>query len=264
MNFDAFAQTAAQNLALRNLSVTYRTTHGDLPALGPLDLDVRDGEFLAVLGPSGCGKSTLLKILSGLLPVSSGAAYLGGECIEGPRKDVGIVFQQPTLLPWKTVLDNVLMPVKVMRTYDDLSRRQAQELLEMVGLSAYKSHYPHELSGGMQQRVGIARALIHKPKLLLMDEPFAALDALTRETIALDLQGIWERSKKTVILITHSIPEAVFMADRVLVLSGRPGRVIHTENIDLGRPRGIDSMKAPEFTDTCDRLRRLLAHRGTL
>ncbi|MDB5516458.1 MAG: transporter [Tardiphaga sp.] len=252
------APRGSANLSLQGVALTYATSRGPLDALGPLDLDVADGEFVAVLGPSGCGKSTLLRILSGLLPVSQGRAVLRGETIDRPRKDVGIVFQQPTLLPWKTVLENVLAPVRVMRIYSDTYRRQAEALLDMVGLSAFASHYPHELSGGMQQRVAIARGLLHDPKLLLMDEPFAALDALTRDQMTVELQTVWERSQKSVILITHSIPEAVFMADRVIVLSARPGRIIHTEHVKLPRPRGLDSMATAEFSAICDRLRRLL------
>ena len=245
-------------LSLRDLALTYSTSRGPLPALGPLSLDVGDGEFVAILGPSGCGKSTLLKILSGLLRPSQGEAQLGGSAIDKPRQDVGIVFQQPTLLPWKNVRENVLMPLKVLGTYSAKDRHKADDLLAMVGLGAFAEHYPHELSGGMQQRVGIARGLIHEPRLLLMDEPFAALDALTREQMIIELQSIWERTRKSVIFITHSIPEAAFMADRIVVLSPRPGRVTHIETVRLPRPRGIESMATPEFTAICDRLRRLL------
>jgi NitT/TauT family transport system ATP-binding protein len=248
-------------LSARNLSLIYETSQGPLAALGPLDLDVSDGELVAILGPSGCGKSTLLKIFSGLLQPTTGLAELAGTSIDAPRRDVGIVFQQPTLLPWKTVKENILMPVRVLGTYATQHEFKARELMEMVGLSNFGEHYPHELSGGMQQRVGIARALIHEPRLLLMDEPFAALDALTREQITFDLQDIWEGSKKAVVLITHSIPEAVLMADRVLVLSPRPGRIVHAEAVNLPRPRGLDSMKSPEFAEATDRLRRILTSR---
>jgi NitT/TauT family transport system ATP-binding protein len=249
-------------LSARNLSLVYETSQGPLAALGPLDLDVSDGEFVAILGPSGCGKSTLLKIFSGLLQPTTGLAELAGTSVDAPRRDVGIVFQQPTLLPWKTVKENILMPVRVLGTYATQHEFKARELMDMVGLSNFGEHYPHELSGGMQQRVGIARALIHEPRLLLMDEPFAALDALTREQITFDLQDIWENSKKAVVLITHSIPEAVLMADRVLVLSPRPGRIVHAETVNLPRPRGLDSMKSPEFAEATDRLRRILTSRA--
>ena len=254
--------TGKAKLSLRNLSLTYNTSRGPLPALGPLSFEVADGEFVAVLGPSGCGKSTLLKILSGLLRPSGGQALLDDGVIDKPRPDVGIVFQQPTLLPWKTVRENVLMPVRVLGTYSAELGRKAEDLLAMVGLGAFAEHYPHELSGGMQQRVAIARGLIHEPKLLLMDEPFAALDALTREQMIIELQSIWERTRKSVIFITHSIPEAAFMADRILVLSARPGRLVHVEQVSLPRPRGIESMAAPEFVAICDRLRRLFTQSG--
>lgn len=247
-------------LSLQDVSVTYRTSRGPLDALGPLSIDVADGEFVAILGPSGCGKSTLLKIISGLLPPSEGRAALNGAPITKPRQDVGIVFQQPTLLPWKTVIENVLAPIRVQRAYSPEAQRKADQLLEMVGLGGFARHYPHELSGGMKQRVAIARGLIHEPQLLLMDEPFAALDALTREQMTVELQEIFERTRKSVVLITHSIQEAVFMADRVIVLSTRPGRIIRTETIGLPRPRGLDTMALPEFTATCDRLRRLFTH----
>jgi NitT/TauT family transport system ATP-binding protein len=245
-------------LAARDLSLVYQTSQGPLPALGPLDFELANGEFLAVLGPSGCGKSTLLKIFSGLLKPTGGTALIDGASIDGPRSDVGMVFQQPTLLPWKNVRDNILMPTRVLKIYSERYALRAAELMEMVGVAAFAGHYPHELSGGMQQRVGIARALIHEPRLLLMDEPFAALDALTREQITLDLQDIWDATKKSVILITHSIAEAVLTADRVIVLSARPGRIVHSEKISLPRPRGLDSMKAPEFIEVTDKLRRML------
>jgi NitT/TauT family transport system ATP-binding protein len=254
---------AAANLSLRDLALTYATSRGDLPALGPLTLDIADGEFVAVLGPSGCGKSTLLKILSGLLPPSAGEALLGGSVVDKPRKDVGIVFQQPTLLPWKTVRENVLMPVRVLGIYSVEAAARCDALLQMVGLTQFAQHYPHELSGGMQQRVAIARGLVHEPKLLLMDEPFAALDALTRDQMTLELQTIWERTRKSVIFITHSIPEAAFLADRIIVLSNRPGRIVHVETLTLARPRGLDSMTTPEFVAVCDRLRRLFAKAET-
>jgi NitT/TauT family transport system ATP-binding protein len=247
-----------------DLGLTYNTSRGPLPALGPINLEVASGEFVAVLGPSGCGKSTLLKMLSGLLPSSQGEARLGGELIERPRHDVGIVFQQPTLLPWKTVRENVLMPVRVLGRYSPEMLSRANELIEMVGLSQFAEHYPHELSGGMQQRVAIARGLVHDPKLLLMDEPFAALDALTREQMTVELQAIWERTKKSVIFITHSIQEAAFMADRIIVLSPRPGRIIHTETVSLPRPRVLESMTAPAFVEICDQLRRLFSNKRAM
>ena len=243
-------------LSLRDLSLTYETSRGPLDALGPVSFDVEGGEFIAVLGPSGCGKSTLLKLLSGLMPPTSGQAILNGEAITRPRRDVGIVFQKPTLLPWKTVRDNVLVPLRVLGIDTPETLKRADDLIAMVGLEAFARHYPHELSGGMQQRVGIARGLVHDPALLLMDEPFAALDALTREQMTLELQSISNTAKKTVVFITHSIQEAAFLADRIIVLSPRPGRIVEVETVGLPRPRDLTSMTSPAFTAMCDHLRR--------
>jgi NitT/TauT family transport system ATP-binding protein len=242
-------------LAIADLSVVYASRQGNVKALDRLDLTVGDGEFVAVLGPSGCGKSTLLKIVSGLLKPSGGSVVLGGRPVTGPRPDVGIVFQQPTLLPWKTVLDNVLVPIRALGRPAAAHRDKAMELLRLTGLERFAGHYPNELSGGMQQRVAVARGLIHDPTLLLMDEPFAALDAMTRERMTAELQTIWMRTGKSVVFITHSIPEAVFLADRVLVLSERPGRLIETVAIDLPRPRRAATLAEPRFGALCNRLR---------
>jgi NitT/TauT family transport system ATP-binding protein len=216
---------------------------------------VAPGEFVSVLGPSGCGKSTLLKLVTGLLRPSEGRLALAGRTIDGPRADVGIVFQQPTLLPWKRVIDNVLVPIRArggaVAEYHD----KAMGLLELVGLAAFARHYPQELSGGMQQRVGIARALLAEPNLLLMDEPFAALDAMTRESMMDELLHIWQRSGKTVLFITHSIPEAVYLSDRVLVMSPRPGRIVDSVDIDLPRPRSVETMATVRFGELCNELR---------
>lgn len=248
------------SLAFEDIQLTYRTKRGLHPALGPLTLNCRDGEFVAILGPSGCGKSTMLRLASGLVTPTAGKIVLDGDVVTRPRKDVGIVFQRPTLLPWKTVRDNVLMPLKVLRTYRPSDIDKAESLLTMVGLSNFVDNYPHELSGGMQQRVGIARSLIHNPRFLLMDEPFAALDALTREQITLELQSVWERMAQLVLFITHSIPEAVILADRVIVLSAGPGTILHEEIIHLPRPRTLASMATVEFGDICNRLRSFFVH----
>jgi len=250
------ATTAYRGLRLDQVSVAYQTSKGPLQALKGLDLEVGEGEFVAVLGPSGCGKSTLLKLVSGLLPVSSGRIEIFGRPVTGPRADVGIVFQQPNLLPWKTVRDNVLVPVRAQRLRVDDYREAADELLASVGLSAFGDHLPNELSGGMQQRVGIARALVHDPKVLLMDEPFAALDALSRERISIEMQQVWMRAQKTVLFITHSIPEAVFLADRVVALSPRPGRKVLELVIPFERPRTLSTMEQPQFGVLCNQLRR--------
>lgn len=242
-------------LSIDKLTVTYASARGPLTALRDLSLEVADGEFVAVLGPSGCGKSTLLNIASGLLAPSSGQVAICGEPVSTPRRDVGIVFQQPTLLPWKTVLENVLVPMQAMGLAVDDHRARARELIRMVRLEGFENHYPHELSGGMQQRVGIARGFMHDPQLLLMDEPFAALDAMTREHMTDELQAMWMQSGKSVLFITHSIPEAVYLADRVVVLSARPGTVIDVIEVPIARPRRLDTLGSPEFNVICNRLR---------
>jgi NitT/TauT family transport system ATP-binding protein len=249
----------AASLGVRDLDLVYASSRGPVRALDGLTFDVDAGEFVSVLGPSGCGKSTLLKLASGLLKPTSGRMELSGRTVDGPRREVGIVFQQATLLPWKTVLDNVLVPVRAMGGDVAAARERASRLLRTVRLEAFASHYPHELSGGMQQRVGIVRALVHDPALLLMDEPFAALDAMTREAMMLELQRIWAGTGKSVLFITHSIPEAVFLSDRVVVLSPRPGRVVRMLEIDLPRPRTMETMGAARFSELCNELRREFA-----
>ncbi len=234
-------------IAARALSKAYATRDGSVAALERISFSVGEGEFVAVVGPSGCGKSTLLKILAGLLPPSTGEAILRGTPIAGPRRDIGVVFQSPVLLPWRTVLDNVLLPVDVQHLDRERHLKLALDLLELVGLQGFEHRYPWELSGGMQQRVAITRALIHDPALLLMDEPFGALDAMTREHMNLELQRIWLDKRKTVVFITHSIPEAVFLGDRVLVMTPRPGRIMDDRKVDLTRPRSLDVMNTPGF-----------------
>jgi NitT/TauT family transport system ATP-binding protein len=239
------------------LNVTYASSRGPVKAVEDFTLDVRPGEFVSILGPSGCGKSTVLSVAAGLLGASSGCIEVAGIPVSSPRREVGVVFQQANLLPWKNVLDNVLLPVVAMRLPLADYRRRAEELLDFVGLTRFRQHYPHELSGGMQQRVGIARALIHDPKLLLMDEPFAALDAMTRERMAVELQRIWSGTDKTVLFITHSIPEAVLLSDRVVVMSPSPGRIIEEFVCDLPRPRNANTMAMPRFGEYCNYLRKL-------
>jgi len=232
-----------------HLTKTYGTSHGPVTALDDIDFTVGDGEFVSIVGPSGCGKSTLLKILAGLLGTTKGNAELGGTRIIGPRKDIGVVFQAPVLFPWRTVLRNVMLPADVQKLDAAAHEAKARELIRMVGLEGFEDRYPWELSGGMQQRVGIIRALIHDPAMLLMDEPFGALDAMTRDNMNLELQRIWMERRKTILFITHSIPEAVFLGDRVLVMTPRPGRIAEDRRIDLPRPRPLDVMTTPEFGD---------------
>lgn len=225
-------RAANEGLGLHGVSLVYKTSRGPLTALENLSLQVRPAEFVAVLGPSGCGKSTLLKLASGLLPASGGTVALNGTAVDGPRHDVGIVFQQATLLPWKTVLDNVLVPIRARGLPVAHHRDKAMALLELVQLEKFASHYPSELSGGMQQRVAICRALVHDPDILLMDEPFAALDALTRRKMQDELLQLWDDTRFTVLFVTHSIQEAVRIGNRILLLSPHPGQVKAELNSD--------------------------------
>ncbi len=231
------------------ISHSYEKDNGEkVLALNNVNFTIEQHEFVAVVGPSGCGKSTLLRLLSGLITPSQGTVRIYDQQVDGPREDVGIVFQKPVLLPWLNVIDNVLFPVK--HKYGRITqshREQAMALLTMTGLEAFAHHRPDELSGGMQQRVGITRALLLDPDILIMDEPFSALDALTREQMGFDLLVLWREKPKTVLFITHSISEAVLQADRVLVMSERPGTLVDNITIDLPRPRSLDTLQHPEF-----------------
>jgi len=247
-------------LVAEKLCVTYASSRGSVVALEDFSVSLPRGGFLSVIGPSGCGKSTLLRLLAGLLKPTRGSAMIDGEPITGPRRDVGIVFQQPTLMPWHSIMENVLLPIRTLDQDIVAGREKAAALLKLVGLENFTKHFPHELSGGMQQRVAIARSLVHDPSLLLMDEPFAALDALTRELMMLELQRIWMLTGKTIVFITHSIPEAVFLSDRVLVLSPRPGRVVEDLRITLERPRDFQTMGSTAFGDLGNHLRELIGY----
>jgi NitT/TauT family transport system ATP-binding protein len=232
----------------------------DLLALTETDFVVKPGEFISVIGPSGCGKSTLLKIMAGLIPGTSGQVLLQGKPVEGPRPDIGIMFQQATLLPWLTALENILLPIDIR----DGSRAargnadRARKLLDTVGLAGFENAHPHELSGGMAQRVAICRMLVTEPTLLLLDEPFGALDELTRERMNVELQRICLSRGATALMVTHSISEAVFLGDVVLVMSTRPGRIVKTIRVDLPRLRTIDMMTEPEFTSIVREVRAAL------
>ncbi len=250
------ALTAGKELiAVDHLSKTYQTRAGPVTALEDIHFSVEEGQFVAVVGPSGCGKSTLLKILTGLIPASQGEARLSGTPIAGPRRDIGVVFQSPVLFPWRTVLGNALLPVDVQHLGRAQLNAAAMELLALVGLKGFEQRYPWELSGGMQQRVAMVRALIHNPAILLMDEPFGALDAMTREQMNLELQRIWLERRKTVLFITHSIAEAVFLADRVFVMTPRPGRIMDDVQVELARPRSLEVMNTPAFGEYVQRIR---------
>ena len=259
----AAAAAAVPIIEIARLDKTFVTVRNDrIRALDDISLRVREHEFVTVVGPSGCGKTTLLKILAGLVPPSAGAVRVAGSPVAAPRRDIGIVFQNPVLLPWRTVLDNVLLPAEVQDIPLGLAQARAGELLKMVGLAEFADKYPMELSGGMQQRAAISRALVSDPKLLLMDEPFGALDAMTREQMNLELQRIWRESGKTVLLITHSIPEAVFLGDRVVVMTPRPGRIARIIDVPIPRPRPIDAMGDPLFARLTGDIRRLLYGQG--
>jgi NitT/TauT family transport system ATP-binding protein len=221
------------------VSQTFKGRSGPVEALNDINLTVGDGEFLAVIGRSGCGKSTLLRLVAGLLGPTAGQVLIDGERVVAPRRDVAMVFQRPALLPWRSVLDNVLLPVEIFRWRRAEHVRRAEELLEMTGLAGFRKRLPHELSGGMQQRVSLCRALIQRPSVMLMDEPFSALDALTREELAVELQRIHMELGTTIVFVTHSIQEAVLLADRVAVLSARPGRVRKLVDVDIPRPRSF-------------------------
>jgi NitT/TauT family transport system ATP-binding protein len=245
------AQTGQPFISIAELSVVYQTRSNEsLVAVDKANLNVNEGEFCVIVGPSGCGKSTLLKVLAGLVIASSGQTCIGGESVAAPRDDIGFVFQSATLLPWMTILENVLLPLKVQTRPNRAGwKAHGMELLKIVGLEDFANRYPNELSGGMQQRVGMARALAHDPSLLLMDEPFGALDALTRESMNTELQRIWMLRPKTVLFVTHSISEAVFLADRIIVMSARPGRVIADIAVELPRPRDVATLDSQRFTE---------------
>jgi NitT/TauT family transport system ATP-binding protein len=245
-------------ISVRQLSLRYGSKDSGVLALSDISFSVADSEFIAVVGPSGCGKSTLLKILAGLLPQTAGEASLKGTPIKGPRRDIGVVFQSPVLFPWRSVLGNVLLPADVQRLDRAAMTKRARDLLNLVGLEGFEERYPRELSGGMQQRVGIVRALIHDPAILLMDEPFGALDAMTRETMNVELQRIWMERRKTVLFITHSTAEAVFLADRVIVMTPRPGKIGDEFAVDLPRPRKLEVMNTEAFGAYVKRVRAAL------
>ncbi|TAK81669.1 MAG: ABC transporter ATP-binding protein [Betaproteobacteria bacterium] len=241
------------------LSKRYATQAGeDIHALEDVSIDLVDGEFVAVLGPSGCGKTTLLKILAGIELHDHGEVLFKGKPFNGAQTGTGVVFQTPVLLPWLTVLQNVVLPIRVLGLSLPQGTARARELLELVGLKGFENKYPVELSGGMQQRAAIVRGLIHDPRILLMDEPFGALDALTRERMNVELQRIWLVNKKTVFFITHSVSEAAFLADRVIVMSPRPGTIVDEVKVPFARPRDIDLTSSADFGRLTTHLRHKL------
>ncbi len=252
-------------IAATGVGKTYATRSGPLHAVDDATFEASEGQFISLLGPSGCGKSTLLMMLAGLEAPSAGALQLAGQPVIGPRRDTGIIFQDATLLPWRSVLDNVMFPIEILKLPREAHLARAHELLARVGLTGFEEKRPHELSGGMRQRVAICRALVHDPKVLLMDEPFSALDAITRDQMNVVLSDMLERYRKTVIFVTHSIREAVYLSDRVLVMGGRPSSIILDLPVTFPRPRAFAIEDTAEFGALCRRLRETIeqAHAQT-
>lgn len=243
-------------IEVRGVRKQFRSRSGAfLEALTDTSLAVQPKQFVCIVGPSGCGKSTLLRMIAGLETISSGTILIDDAPVRGPRRDIGLVFQSPVMLPWRTILKNVLVPAEVMKLSRVSSRERAHQLLKLVGLDGFADRYPDELSGGMRQRAAIARALMHDPNILLMDEPFGALDALTREAMNLELLRIWQASMKTVVLVTHSIEEALLLADKVAVFAARPGYVREVIDVPIARPRTAATRSNPVFIRLAEKLR---------
>lgn len=252
-------------ISIHGVSKIYPGVDGTgVEALRNLSLDIQEGEFISLLGPSGCGKTTLMMIVAGLLPLTSGEVVLGGRSVDRPVTEAGIVFQSPVLLDWRDVIGNVMLQTEARKLPKAQYRQRSRELLERVGLQGFEHHYPWQLSGGMQQRVSLCRALVHDPPYLFMDEPFGALDALTREQNGLDLHKLWYERRKTVIFVTHSIPEAVFLSTRVAVMTPRPGQIEEIFHIDLPFPRRLDLQATAAFHHYISAAQRLFQRHGVL
>jgi NitT/TauT family transport system ATP-binding protein len=248
-------------LTVKNLGVSFQDDKGELIALQDVTFSVDEQEFMCVLGPSGSGKSTLLRILAGLLMPTHGQVILAGQPILGPHPKVGLIFQDPNLMPWRSVLKNVLLPLELDSSPKAKAILQAREVLDLVGLSGFEDYLPRDLSGGMAQRVSIARALVHDPDVLLLDEPFGALDALTRERMGDELSRIWQSHRKTVVMVTHAIDEAILLADRILVLGSQPGKLVLDIPVNLQRPRAAPLRYTSEFGDLAQTLRAAIGYR---
>ena len=242
-------------LRVEHVSHVYDDQHGTVDALDNISFDIQPGEFVCLVGPSGSGKSTLLRIMAGLIQPQQGRVWLDGQVVTAPRSSIGIVFQKANLMPWRTVRDNVSLPLELEHQPPTDVLRRAQSLIDLVGLTGFEDSYPRGLSGGMEQRVAIARALIHAPTVLLLDEPFGSLDALTRERMALELTRIWSTQQTTVVMVTHSIQEAVFLSDRVLVMTDRPGRIAAVIPIALPRPRDLNLLQEERFAEIAGQVR---------
>lgn len=252
-------------VSISDLGVRFSSKRGDVTAVEGVDLEISPGEFISIAGPSGCGKSTLLKVIAGLTEATSGSVQLRNQHVTGPRRDIGYVFQRAALLEWRNVRGNILLQAEMRGMDKSHAEARADELIEMTGLKGFEKSMPYELSGGMQQRVSLCRALLHEPDVLLMDEPFGALDALTRERMNIELHRIWRETGTTVIMVTHSVPEAVYLANRVVVMSARPGRILEDIPVNLGDHRNYGkSMEDPEFVRVTNKVRDLLgaSHSG--
>jgi NitT/TauT family transport system ATP-binding protein len=250
-------------IRLSNVGKTYQTNSGAIEACAEINLDIARSEFVAIVGPSGCGKTTIMKMVAGLQPYTAGSITIGGHTVDEPQTDVGIVFQEAIMLDWRDVLANVMLQIDIRRMDRAQYEPVARDLLKATGLSGFEKKKPYELSGGMRQRVSICRALVHNPNMLLMDEPFGALDALTREQISMDIQRLWMETRKTALHITHSIPEAVLLADRVVVMGPRPGRIVEIVEVDLPRPRRLDGL-SDRFHTYTNHIRGIFKSKGVL
>ncbi len=253
-------------IRLDDVTLSYKGRSGDVTALAHTSIDVKRGEFAAVVGPSGCGKSTLMKLVTGLIRPTSGTVSVEGQIVTGPVKVAGMAFQNANMLPWRTVLDNVMLPLEIVQPHRSRFRAEkaayrtrALDLLGVVGLRDFADRFPWEMSGGMQQRASLCRSLIHEPALLMLDEPFAALDAFTREELWAVLRDLWQRLGFTVVLVTHDLREAAFLADTIHVMSARPGRIVESRSVDFPRPRPLEVCYEPAFTDLVHQLRGKIA-----
>jgi len=246
------------SIAVRNVHKTYRSSLADVQALAGISFDVDAREFVSIVGASGCGKSTLLRIIGGIGAATNGEVVIDGTPVSGPRRDVGFVFQDATLLPWRNVLQNAMIGIEILGLDQRAYRERAMDLIRLVGLEGFEQRLPDELSGGMQQRAALVRALLHDPKLLLLDEPFGALDALTRESMGVELLRVWSANRTSIVFVTHSVLESLFLSDRVVVFSARPGRVLDIVKVGLPRPRRLEMLGSPEVGAMANHIRGLL------
>lgn len=243
-------QAGTGAVSVEGVSKVFRRNRLEIQALSETSVEFAQGEFISLIGPSGCGKSTLLKLIAGLDVPTRGEVRVAGQVVKKPLRSASVSFQKPTLLPWRNVVDNVLLPIEMRNGRPSKADREyAMQLIEMMGLQDFATHYPRELSGGMEQRAAIARSLVTRPELLLMDEPFGALDEFTREDLNEELLSLWQTEPKTVVFVTHSISEAVFLSDRIVVMSARPGRIVDVIDVNLPRPRNADTRTSPEFNE---------------